>query len=206
MILFLLFINSAMADVGFGASGAPGRYSFAVGDTNHFSQTPDDDMGLYRYGNGSGKLNVGNGIGLELRSYGGLFLLNPASPIQLGLDFGNGIIRADTNDRSFYVWAPGFSVGPQGTVGSFRMFLGVTGGGYLGNVSRTDLLPDMRLSHGFTFHANSNLINFGLNYKTFNSEHLYDVDVYVNVGKYSIGVNVEQLRETRAGIIIRSEL
>lgn len=121
-------------------------YGFSVGDTEHFDQN-EKLNGNYRYGYGSGVVQIGNGLGVELTSSSGLTFVGikgsgmSVSPL-VGAEFGGKITYNTNSDvHSFYEWHPSVSLGVQTGNDWLQCTAAAKGGVAVGNLGNTSILP-----------------------------------------------------------------
>jgi hypothetical protein len=214
LALLLLATTAAGNDkIGLGASylddAGRTRTSLSVGDMHYFYQVPGK-MGIVRYGYGLNKFNVGNGIGIDIQSYGGSCLLPVTEGLgpQIGLDFANMWLRADTNTRSYYGWAPGLSVGPQWALGTTKFLVLAKAGGYAGNIGMGVFWPQFRASYGAAAYVNADDFTASFDSLWFGQFNLRAADLYYNFSPWlRIGLHGESLDGIQSlGVLFKSDL
>lgn len=143
LALILLFCST----LALGSDDSPGMgvnvgsqsNAFAIGNYNQLDWD-HKYMGVYRYGGGGGRLQIGQGVGISLSSEGGI-LAYGIGPEVLGLELMNGTVVANSNRsvESQYTYTPGVSLltnlGP--------LMIGPKVGGYLGNLGGQGMTPNL---------------------------------------------------------------
>lgn len=153
LVLFLLFSLNAYADPKFGVIAGDSE-ALIIGDNNLFSQD-NYEFGIQRYGGGESWLQVGNGLGINLGSEGGVFMNTaPEADIvkaKVGLEVASGHIVLNTNGAisSYYQWLPMVSAGPQVSIFGYELYLAARAGGSVGDFGNAGLLPHFHNAFGY---------------------------------------------------------
>lgn len=213
LTIALIVPNFCFGGVSFGLLGEQdpitNRLGLSVGDFNDFRQEPDM-FGLDRYGYGSAKINAGNGVGFDTAFYTGYDLITPQDGLMLQLtaDLGTLAGHLDTNFYSNYYYMPGIGLGPQFQNNTMKLLIVVIGGGYVGNIGESNLLPDFRPMYGVGSFLSIWRLDFGYNFRSFSIGSIQSGNIIFHCShEYEIMSNYETGPDTyRFSTMIRRNL
>lgn len=153
MFLSLLPLKALAEEPSFGLA-AGNSWGATIGSYNLFDQDKVH-WGMKRYGGGVSRMQVGNGLGLNLQSSGGVFLNDAEDPSfiepKLTIEPGSGRLVLNTNGsvESSYQWLPMVGTGPQFNLFGNQLFVVARAGGSVGNFGNDGIVPRFHNAFGY---------------------------------------------------------
>lgn len=212
MIILALLMNTIVyADhLGIGPMVGKGEVGVVAEGENHFKQETDN-FGLYRYGEGQTRIELGTGFGVAVKNLSGASVVayskeDTFRPV-LGIEGFNFFGSLNNNDdrKDFYEWLPMLGTGLGFKTKQCNIMPMVRAGAGIGNLNKKGWKPEVNLSYGAAGYVDCTEMHFSLEHTSIGISSLTGMDIMVyHKERNGLGIRYEHWNnEERAFIFYR---